>query len=133
MVAIGLSGTCISVAQETDALGNSAMEQRWGVKSPSIRLTNGGILIAFRFHVTDPLKAAAIFKEKDKAQLVDVRTGHVLAPSTLKSGSENMTVMRKEGPDLYMIPFSNPRKAIIKGMQVHVVIDEFRAENLTVR
>lgn len=41
-----------------------SMEEAWGIKVKSLRLSAGGNLLDLRYRVTDPEKASVLFKDK---------------------------------------------------------------------
>ena len=111
----------------------SSIEERWGVKPLSIRLSAEGYMLDFRYRVLDPEKAMPLFDRKIKPYLVDEATGAMFAvPAPPKVGALRTT--RKPVPDRnYFIMFANPGKFVKRGNKVTVVIGDFRAENLIVQ
>ena len=57
----------------------SSIEERWGVKPLSIRLSAEGYMLDFRYRVLDPEKAMPLFDRKIKPYLVDEATGAMFA------------------------------------------------------
>lgn len=65
----------------------STLEEDWGIKIESARLSAGGYMIDFRFRVLDAEKAAQIFDRKIMPQMIDQATGaRFIVPSPPKVG-----------------------------------------------
>jgi hypothetical protein len=109
-----------------------ALEERWGVRPVSIRLTGAGHFLDFRYQITDPDKAAGLLKRDQKAFLVDQETGKEFPVPVTKLGPLRSTAVKPKTGRHYVILFSNVGKTVKKGGHVTVVIGEFRAETLTV-
>ena len=107
------------------------MEETWGIRIQSIRLTAHGRMVDFRYRVLDPEKAEALFVRKTKAYLLDQASGKVLAvPTTAKVGPLRTSNRPQEGR-VYWMFFGNP--GVVKaGSKVTIMIGEFKAENLVV-
>lgn len=112
--------------------GRPALEERWGVKALSIRLSAEGYMLDFRYRVLDPEKALPLFDRKIKPYLVDEASGAIMAvPEPPKVGALRNT--RQPKPDrTYFVLFANPGRFVKKGKAVSVVIGEFKAEHLIV-
>ena len=111
----------------------SSLEERWGIKLLSIRLSAEGYMLDFRYRVLDPEKAKPLFDRQSKPYLVDEVTGAMfVVPEPPKVGALRTT--RKPVPDRnYFILFANPGKFVKPGNKVTIVIGDFRAENLIVQ
>ena len=108
------------------------MEEEWGVRVMSIRLSAEGYMLDFRYRVLNAEKAAPLFDRKNKAYLIDQASGAMfLVPESPKVGA-----LRTTRPPIadrnYFIFFANPGRYVKKGSKVTVVIGDFRVENLVV-
>jgi hypothetical protein len=118
-----------------DATGpdQSELEEEWGVRIESLRLSAAGYFIDFRYKVQDPDKAAALADQAEKPYLIDQATGARLPiPTTPKLGPLRQTAQKLEAGKIYFMFFSNARGLIKSGSQVTVVVGDRRIENLTV-
>lgn len=114
----------------TDPAG---LEQRWGIKIESLRLTAAGYMLDFRYRVLDASKAAPIFVRKTKPFLRDEASGAVVAvPVPPKIGALRNTNDPKQGRTYFMF-FANPGRFIKKHRHVTVTIGEFSVSGLVVR
>ena len=111
------------------------LEERWGVRPASIRLTGSDYFVDFRYKVVDPEKAKAILsrnKENREAFLLVQKTGKKFQVPVTKMGALRSSTLSPKKGRQYTILFSNVGKSIKKGDKVSVVIGKFKAENLTV-
>lgn len=110
----------------------ASIEERWGIKVLSIRLSAEGNMLDFRYRVLNPEKALPLFDRSIKPYLVDEATGAMFTvPEPPKIGALRNT--RKPQPDRnYFILFANPGRYVQKGKSVTVVIGDFKAEHLVV-
>ena len=114
---------------------NINMEEEWGVKVESLRISGAGNLVDFRYRIKDPDKAIPLVDRKNKPYLIDLASGKVIAvPNTAKVGPLRQTVRYGKPKDerVYFVLFGNPGGLVQPGDQVTVVIGDFRAENLVV-
>jgi hypothetical protein len=111
------------------------LEDRWGVRPTSIRLTASDYFVDFRYLITDPEKSKAILsrsKENSEVYLLVQKTGKKFPVPVTKVGPLRSTTLSPKKGRQYTILFSNVGKSIKKGDKVSVVIGKFKAENLTV-
>lgn len=111
------------------------LEDRWGVRPVSIRLTASDYFVDFRYLVTDSEKSKAILsrsKENREAFLLVQKTGKKFQVPVTKMGSLRSSTLSPKKGRQYTILFSNAGKSIKKGDKVSVVIGKFKVENLTV-
>lgn len=115
------------------ALGDASLEEKWGVKVLSIRLSAEGYMLDFRYRVRDPEKAAPLFDRSSKPYLLDDASGAMfVVPEPPKVGALRNT--RKPQPDRnYFVMFANPGRYVKKGNRITVVIGDFKAEHLVVQ
>ena len=120
-------------AKEPVPDGAKDLEEKWGIKILSIRLTAGGYMLDFRYRVIDADKAAPLFDGKIKPYLVDLKSGaKCQVPESSKIGALRQT-RKPFANHNYFIMFANPGKLIKKENAVTIVVGDFRAENLTVQ
>jgi hypothetical protein len=110
------------------------LEEQWGVKFESLRISANGNLLDFRYRILDPEKASYLVDRRNKAYMIDQSSGKVLSvPTTAKVGPLRQTVRYglPKKDKIYFILFGN--HGLIKpGDKVSVVIGDFKLENLTV-
>ncbi|MCB2183357.1 MAG: hypothetical protein KQH63_15090 [Desulfobulbaceae bacterium] len=132
----GCSSKTESVTQETakPEKNYAHLEEEWGIRPESLRLSAAGHILDFRYKVTDPKKAVKIMHDpKLKTYLMDQASGLKLAvPSTPKIGSLRQTDMEPDAGRIYFSLFSNPNGFVKVGNKVTVVMGEFKAEDLVV-
>ena len=117
-----------------EAVCPDSVEKKWGIHPLSIRLSAGGYMLDFRYHVIDADKAAPLFSLQIKPYLIDQASGkQFFVPETRqKVGSLRQT--RKPYPDRnYFIIFGNPGSYIKKGSPVTVVIGDLTLKDLVVQ
>lgn len=108
------------------------IEEKWGIKVLSMRLTAGGYMLDFRYRVGDAPKASPLFSRKINPYLIDQASGaKFMVPESPKVGALRQTKEPVAGKN-YFIMFANPGKYIKKGSKVTVVIGDLKAENLAV-
>lgn len=112
-----------------------ALEDRWGVRPTSIRLTASDYFVDFRYKIIDPEKSKGLLsrsKENREVYLLVQKTGKKFPVPVTKVGPLRSTTLSPKKGRQYTILFSNVGKSIKKGDKVSVVIGKFKAENLTV-
>jgi hypothetical protein len=112
---------------ETDPL-----QETWGIKVESTRLSAGGYMIDFRYRVLDPEKAKPLLDGGIHPTLKVPASGAVFGvPSPPKVGQlRNVRDVKKD--KVYFIFFANPGQYIKPGEKVNVIIGDCVIENLTV-
>ena len=111
------------------------LEDQWGVRPASIRLTASDYFVDFRYLITDPEKSKAILsrsKENREVYLLVQKTGKKFPVPVTKVGPLRSTTLSPKNGRQYTILFSNVGKSIKKGDKVSVVIGKCKVENLTV-
>ena len=130
----GVLASTPEVAPPVDQPAKMSIEEQWGVKVESLRISAAGNLLDFRYRIIDPEKASYLVDRRNKPYLIDQTSGKVLSvPTTAKVGPLRQTVRYglPKKDRVYFILFGNHH--IIKpGNKVTVVIGDFRAENLVV-
>jgi hypothetical protein len=137
-----LSLTLLSVAhantEETapvpDHSPQMTVEEQWGVRIESLRISAAGNLLDFRYRIIDPEKASYLVDRRNKAYIIEQKSGMVLSvPNTAKVGPLRQTVRYglPQKDKVYFILFGNPH-VVKHGDRMTVVIGDFRAENIVV-
>lgn len=112
-----------------------ALEDQWGVKPASIRLTAKNYFVDFRYLITDPEKSKTVLvrsKENQDIYLLAQKTGKKFPVPVTKLGPLRSTTVSPKKGRQYTILFSNLGKSIKKGDKVSVIIGKFKVENLIV-
>ena len=122
-------------APSVDQPKEMSIEEQWGVKIESLRISGAGNLLDFRYRIIDPEKASYLVDRRNKAYMIDQASGKVLSvPTTAKVGPLRQTVRYglPKKDRIYFILFGNPH-VMKSGDKVTVVIgDDFKAESLVV-
>jgi len=104
----------------------------WGVDSLSVKWTESGEIIRFKYRVLDADKAKALGEKSAEPALIDPRAGVQLVVPTM----ENIGQLRQSGEleegKSYWIVFSNKGRLVKRGDRVNVVIGQFHADGLVV-
>jgi hypothetical protein len=111
-----------------------SIEEQWGVKIESLRISAAGNLVDFRYRIIDPEKATHLVDRRNKAYMIDQASGKVLSvPTTAKVGPLRQTVRYglPKKDRIYFILFGNPH-VMKSGDTVTVVIGDFRVEDLVI-
>jgi len=121
--------------QTTGKTVKESLEEKWGIRIESLRLSAAGNLLDFRYRIIDEDRALPLVDRNNKAYLIDEESGKTLSvPSGAKVGPLRQT-MRYGKPEegrIYFVLFANPGGFVKPGNRVTVVIGEFSAENLVV-
>jgi len=108
------------------------INEKWGIKALSMRLSAGGYMLDFRYRVTDAEKASPLFSRAIKPFLIDQATSaKFLVAESPKVGALRQTRKPKADKN-YFIIFANPGNYVKKGSKVTVVIGELKIEDLVV-
>ncbi len=130
----GVSPEKESGAKQADpvATPEADLQEIWGIKIMSVRLTAGGCMIDFRYRVLDPEKAVKLSDAHLHPCIVDEGTGtKFIVPSPPATGPLRNT--RKPVADKnYFVIFANPANFIKSGGKVTVVIGDLKLEHLSV-
>jgi hypothetical protein len=121
-------------ASGADQQKKMVLEEQWGVKIESLRISAAGNLLDFRYRIINPEKASYLVDRRNKPYMIDQASGRVLSvPTTAKVGPLRQTVRYglPQKDKIYFILFGNPH-VIKPGDKVTVVIGEFKAENIVV-
>lgn len=129
---MGCAGSSETERNQT-ASSNIELEDKWGVRVESIRLTAAGHLVDFRYRVIDPEKAAILMKRGTATYLLDETTGTKLPVPVTKVGQLRGTGTLPQANRVYTVMFNSGGGLIQQGSVVTVVIGDFKAEHLTVQ
>jgi hypothetical protein len=109
------------------------LEEQYGIKVESARLSAGGYMIDFRYRVLDAAKAAPILDRAAKPYLIDQATGaKFIVPNPPKVGQLRSGKSIKEGK-IYFIFFANPARYVKSGNKVTVVIGDCEIKDIVVQ
>jgi len=131
-VTVFLGSSDAQTEEESACKDSSCIEEKWGIKILSLRVSANGYILDFRYRLIDPKKAAPLFDIKNKPYLIDQASGvKCYVPKGPKVGSLRTTKNSMPNKN-YFILFGNPGKFIKAGNKVTVVVGDFKAENLIV-
>ncbi len=113
--------------------GNKKVEDEYGIRIESIRLTAANYMLHFNYKIIDAEKAKYLMNRKIKPYIVVERTGNKLqVPVTAKLGAlRGSPRFPKTGKNYWMF-FGNPSMFVKSGEKVSVVIGDFKVEHITV-
>ena len=134
MLTVGIRARAQNESPLADQPKKISLEEQWGVKIESLRISAAGNLVDFRFRIIDPEKASYLVDRKNKAYMIDQSSGKVLSvPTTAKVGPLRQTVRYglPKADRVYFILFGNPH-VLKSGDKATVVIGDFRAENIVI-
>jgi hypothetical protein len=104
----------------------------WGVDSFSVKTTESGEIVRFRYRVVDTEKAQALHDKKADPFLIDPQTGvRLVVPSMEKVGQLRQSSTPEAGRS-YWMAFSNAGRIVKRGDRVNIVIGRFHADGLVV-
>jgi hypothetical protein len=112
--------------------GPTSIEDQWGIKVLSVRLTASDYMIDFRYRILDSEKASALVQKGVKPFLVDQATGTKMDVPKTKLGPMRQSSVKPFEDRNYFILFGNPGNLVKQGSRVTVVIGDFSVENLVV-
>ena len=107
------------------------LEQKWGIRVESLRLSAHGHMVDFRYRVLDGDKALPLADPANKAYLIDEATGTRLkVPVMPKVGALRSTAARPVAGVIYTILFANPGLLVKTNDAVTLEIGACRIEHL---
>jgi hypothetical protein len=109
-----------------------SMEEQWGIKVLSVKLTAADHMIDFRYRILDSEKASALVQRDIKPYLIDQATGTKLLVPRTRLGPMRQSAVKPEADRNYIIIFGNTGKLVKQGSKVTVVIGDFKVEDLVV-
>lgn len=109
------------------------MEEQWGIRPVSVKLTATDYMLDFRYRVINPEKAAAIINRKTKPYLIVEKTGVRLdVPSSYKVGPLRQSAQFAQANKNYFMLFANPGRRVKAGEMVTIVAGDYKLEHVTV-
>ena len=130
----GVFAATPETAPSVDQQKKMSIEEQWGVKIESLRISGAGNLFFPVLRSQRAEKATHLVDRRNKAYMIDQASGKVLSvPTTAKVGPLRQTVRYglPKKDRIYFILFGNPH-VMKSGDKVTVVIGDFKAENLVV-
>jgi hypothetical protein len=109
-----------------------SIEEKWGIKVVSVRLTAADHMIDFRYRILDPDKATALVQKQVKPYLLDQATGTKMGVPRTRLGPMRQSSVKPAADRNYAILFGNTGKLIKQGSRVTVVIGDLKVEDLVV-
>ena len=107
-------------------------QRNWGIDVVDVRRVSSGDMLAFRYVVLDPDKAAALNDKRNTAYLIDEKSGtKLMVPQMEKVGALRTTVTPVQGK-MYWMVFANTGKVVSAGSRVSVVIGDLKIKDLVV-
>ena len=129
--AVQLAGCGSTPSVEQAAGTKDATDQ--AIAIDAVRMTAAGKFIDLRYRVVDAERAAQQLGPKVRPQLIDERTGSVMAvPTTAKLGSLRQTQGAQKTGRTYFILFAN-NGSVGPGSKVTVEIGPMKFEHLSVQ
>lgn len=117
---------------ESIASDRQILEERWGIKIESLRLSAANHILDFRYRVIDPIKAAPLFIRKTKPYILDQSSNRKFVVSSPPKVGPMRSNANPQANRVYFILFSNPGTFVKSGNIVDVVIGDFNAKDLVV-
>ncbi len=111
-------------------------EARLGIRVEGLHLAAAGNMLAFRYRVLDPQKAAPLFDRHLHPYLLDEATGAAFAvPDSPKVGQLRTTRRNSDAQAdrAYHMLFANPGHFLQAGQKVSLVIGEMKLKDLVVQ
>lgn len=117
-----------------DLEDSRALEEEWGIKIESVRMTAANQMVDFRYRVIDIEKAGVVFDRRNKAFLMDEASGAMLpVPRTAKVGPLRQTNFKADTKRIYFVLFSNHGGHVKSGSLVSFIIGDKRIENIKIQ
>jgi hypothetical protein len=104
----------------------------WGVDSLSVKTTESGEIVRFRYRVVDAEKAQALHDKKADPFLIDPQAGVKLVVPTMEKVGQLRQSSTPEVGRSYWMAFSNAGRIVKRGDRVNIVIGRFHADGLVV-
>ena len=110
------------------------IEEKWGIRVLSIRLTAANYMLDFRYRVSDTEKAEAIITRKIKPHVIIEDSGRKLVvPVAAKLGPLRTSPKYLKKDKNYFTFFANPGGDVKSGDKVTVVMGDAIIEHLVVQ
>lgn len=136
-----VSGSVVKLSPESAQTGggktlsasqNLYFRRNWGVEVIGIHPVSSGLMLNFRYRITDPVKAKTLNDMKSKAYVIDNVTGTCLAVPAMEKLGELRSGATPETDRIYFMIFGNPGRLVKPGGSVSVVVGNFRVDGLVV-
>lgn len=109
------------------------IEEKWGIKVTSVRLSAHDHMIDFRYRVLNAARAKELFVRQNKPALIHQKTGKVLVvPDTAKIGPLRNSYNPREGK-IYWMFFANAGQLVKAGDKISVTIGDFKVKDIVVQ
>jgi len=116
-----------------DVKDNAGMEERYGVRVESVRISAAGYMVDFRYTVLDKDKAAPVFLRANKPYLYHQKSGKSLqVSSSAKVGPLRNSNTPIEGRT-YFIFFNNLGRLVNPGDKVDIKIGDYHVKDFVVQ
>ena len=109
-----------------------SVEERWGIKILSTRLTSHGYMVDLRYRIIDPERASVLFARGVTPYLLDEASGTKLSVPSMPVVGLLRAKVRPEIDREYFMLFGNSHGVVKKGNKVSVVAGDFKVDDLTV-
>ena len=104
----------------------------WGIEIVGVKPVASGYMLAFKYRVVDPAKAAPLNDRRHKAYVIDEATGTVLSVPAMENVGELRQGATPQADRIYFMVFGNPGRLVKPGGTVSIVAGEFRVDGLKV-
>jgi hypothetical protein len=128
----GCAAPSAASRESVTTLDQPDIEEKWGIKVLSIRLTAASHMLDFTYRITDSKKASSLVQKQMKPYLIDQATGTKLSVPLTKLGTMRQTAVLPEANRNYRILFGNPGGLVKAGSMVTVVMGDLKVEDLVV-
>lgn len=117
--------------KEISADDHQNLEDQWGVKVVSVRLTAANNLINMKYRMIDADKVYSMVKLKDKPYLVHQDSGRRFTVPRLPKVGSLASNYRKAGPDRTLFTmFTNVGQTIKRGDKITIVMGKIRIKDV---
>lgn len=112
---------------------SESVQEKWGIEVVFLRLSAAGRIIDFRYRVTDPEKAIAVFDGRVKPVVIDKASGKRMSVvSVAKAGALRQKTLSPEKGRIYFILFKNEGGLMKVGSKADVEVGEIIIPGLLV-
>ena len=107
-------------------------QRNFGVDILGVQRVSSGEMLAFRYVILDPEKAAAFNDKRNSAYLIDEKSGTKLTVPQMEKVGALRTTTTPESGRMYWMVFANTSRMVDVGSKVDVVIGDVHIDGLTV-
>lgn len=122
-----------AAAARWDPARNVWFRRNWGIEIVGVKPVASGYMLAFRYRVTDPVKAALLNDRHIRPYLIDNASGTILAVPSMENVGELRQGATPQPERTYFMIFGNPGQLVKSGGSVSIVAGSFRADGLIVQ